>query len=152
MHMQASTQSLVRGHRPSYRDALLAVRDRLQVDCPAGLSLEVRGVHLATGPLACAGLAAGLSSVSDLSAACTPRDRLCSELALLQELEAEIYSHVLQHHHPAVEGVAEAIEAERTSADSLHRRALSVLRSPLAWCAHRHEVARRICCAALHTL
>ena len=39
--MQASTHSVLRGHRPSYREALLAVRDRLQVKCPGGLSLEV---------------------------------------------------------------------------------------------------------------
>ena len=42
LRVQASTQSVIRGHRPSYRDALLAVRDRLQVNCPRGLSLEVR--------------------------------------------------------------------------------------------------------------
>ena len=51
----------------------------------------------------------------------------------VQELEAEIYAHVLQHHHQAVDGVAEAIEAEKSSADGLQRRALSVLRTPLAW-------------------
>ena len=39
---QASTHSVIRGHRPSYRETLLAVRARLQVQCPGGLSLEAR--------------------------------------------------------------------------------------------------------------
>ena len=51
----------------------------------------------------------------------------------MQDLEAEIYSHVLQHHQPAVAGVADAIRDKKQQADSLERRALSVISKPLAW-------------------
>ena len=53
----------------------------------------------------------------------------------MQELEHEIYAHVLQRHGSAVDGVAEAIQAEKTSADGLHRRAVALMRTPLMWCA-----------------
>ena len=51
----------------------------------------------------------------------------------MQDLEAEIYSHVLQHHQPAVAGVADAIKAQKKQADSLEQRAKAVIRTPFAW-------------------
>lgn len=38
--VQADPQATLRGHRPSYRETLLAVRDRLCVQCPGGLATQ----------------------------------------------------------------------------------------------------------------
>lgn len=38
--MQADSTATLRGRRPSYREALLAVRERLEVQCPCGLATQ----------------------------------------------------------------------------------------------------------------
>ena len=38
--MQADSGAMLRGYRPSYREALLRVRDRLHVPCPGGLATQ----------------------------------------------------------------------------------------------------------------
>ena len=38
--MQADSSATLRGRRPSYREALLAVRDRLEVQCPGTLATQ----------------------------------------------------------------------------------------------------------------
>ena len=35
---------MIRGHRPSYREALLYLRDHLSVKCPGGLATAVRAL------------------------------------------------------------------------------------------------------------
>ena len=32
---------MIKGHRPSYRESLLQVRERLSIDCPTGLRTPV---------------------------------------------------------------------------------------------------------------
>jgi hypothetical protein len=39
---QADSRAVLRGHRPSYREALLYLRDHLAVKCPSGLATAVR--------------------------------------------------------------------------------------------------------------
>lgn len=68
-------------------------------------------------------------SLDCLHSASSTSDASCS----MQDLEAEIYSHVLQHHQPAVAGVADAIKAQKKQADSLEQRAKAVIRTPFAW-------------------
>ena len=51
----------------------------------------------------------------------------------VQDLEAEIYAHVLEHHQAAVAGVADAIRDRKKQADGLERRAMAVISKPLAW-------------------
>ena len=43
---QADSSATLRGRRPSYREALLAIRDRLEVQCPGTLATQ----DLETGP------------------------------------------------------------------------------------------------------
>ena len=42
--MQATAGALLKGRRPSYRESLLQVRDRLDINCPSGLPTPVRTV------------------------------------------------------------------------------------------------------------
>ncbi len=44
--VQADSAATLRGRRPSYREALLAIRDRLEVQCPGTLATQ----DLETGP------------------------------------------------------------------------------------------------------
>lgn len=40
--LQATAGALLKGRRPSYRESLLQVRDRLSIKCPSGLTTPVR--------------------------------------------------------------------------------------------------------------
>ena len=42
MRVQASSGAVLRGYRPSYREALQYIRMRLDIRCPSGLATEVR--------------------------------------------------------------------------------------------------------------
>ena len=46
--MQADSSAVLRGHRPSYREALLYLRDHLSVKCPGGLATAVRALRQQT--------------------------------------------------------------------------------------------------------
>ncbi len=39
--LQADSGAMLRGYRPSYRETLLCIRDRLEVHCPSGLDTQV---------------------------------------------------------------------------------------------------------------
>ena len=67
--MQADSGAMLRGYRPSYREALLRVRDRLHVPCPGGLAT--------------------------------------------QDLESEIFLHLLQRQAEAVQGMADSIDVSK---------------------------------------
>ena len=67
--MQADSGAMLRGYRPSYREALLRVRDRLHVPCPGGLAT--------------------------------------------QDLESEIFLHLLQRQAEAVQGMADSIDMSK---------------------------------------
>lgn len=66
---QADATATLKGQRPSYRQALLCVRDRLQISCPGGLAT--------------------------------------------QDLETEIYVHLLQRQAEAIQSVADSLDASK---------------------------------------
>ena len=73
-----------------------------------------------------------------------PGKQFRCDMSFMQDLEAEIYSHVLEHHQAAVAGVADAIRDRKKQADGLEARAMAVLSKPLAW------YGARVCAEPLH--
>ncbi|CAL5227452.1 g10419 [Coccomyxa viridis] len=78
--LAADSGAMLRGYRPSYRETLLCIRDRLEVHCPSGLDT--------------------------------------------QDLETEIFLHLLQQHKSALNGLAEdaaaaAAKATASSSDGM---------------------------------
>ena len=75
--LQADSAATLKGQRPSYREALLCVRDRLRISCPGGLAT--------------------------------------------QDLESEIFLHLLQRQAEAVQGLADSLDSSSTKLRSKPR-------------------------------